>query len=308
MQDKLRERKIHKHNLGSTWDNGPVQRRQLFYYHELDDWQKDNHYIRAFYVKETSSFLKSFQSLFYLHNESVNIYSHLLPAFLILYFLISFLLRKIITSENLVLFQFGFGAYVCFSLSAYFHLFKSHSPRVCKFGNQCDYFGIVVMITTSLVSITVLAFDDTPKLKFGFVFLFTTLGALCTKVTFDSKFSKPEYRPFRSAMFILFGLSGVLPIIVAVCTYGYEIAILRSSAYWLLLEGIFYIVGACLYAMRVPERFTHNERTVDRELAGKLDLFGHLHQIFHFMVVIAAFCHWNALKDCFSKWQVRNGA
>ncbi|POS82665.1 hypothetical protein EPUL_004488 [Erysiphe pulchra] len=47
---------------------------------ELPAWQQDNHYIRTGYRPASASFLKSFSSLGYLHNESVNIYSHLLGA------------------------------------------------------------------------------------------------------------------------------------------------------------------------------------------------------------------------------------
>lgn len=290
-------------------ENTPLDR--LYFYHELDEWQKDNHYIKSGYVRETSSYRKCLNSLAYLHNETVNIYSHLVPAILVVSFVILLLSNKIMLIEStsflerLNFIQFCLAAITCLSLSAMFHLFKSHSHVVCKFGNQCDYFGIVVMITSSLISIMMFAFRETVAWRNGFIALFVVLGGICTKVTFDSKFSTPAYRPFRSLMFILFGLSGALPVIAAVKLFGVEDAIKRSNATWLVMEGILYILGAVLYAARFPERLTHVESEDTYGVAGLFDHFGHSHQIFHFAVVIAAYCHWRALVGCYFDMKLR---
>lgn len=281
----------------------------LYFYSQLDPWQQDNHYIRSGYVKETNSYAGSIRSLLYLHNESVNIYTHLVPAFFAFIFFTIFIDNVVLQNEDHwwvrpTFMLFGVGLSVCLSLSALFHLFKSHSHLVCKFGNQCDYFGIVVMITCSLISVMSFIFYEEPKYKIGFIILFLILGSICTVVTFDSKFSTPHYRPFRSAMFILFGLSGILPVIGAVHLYGYQNAVQRSGAYWLIGEGFFYIFGACLYALRIPEKWVYEETDGDFK-KGKFDIFGSLHQIFHVMVVIAAYCHWRGLYDSYIDWTVR---
>lgn len=285
---------------------------KLHYYHELDEWQQDNHYILSSYVKETGSYWKCFKSLTYIHNETINIYSHLFPSLVICAAQIVLITSSATDSPTNLwwakvnIFQFVCGALCCLSLSALFHLLKSHSQRVCKFGNQCDYFGIVIMITSSLISIIAFVFNDHPRWRNTFVALFLVMGAICTKVTFQEKFSTPTYRPFRSLMFILFGLSGVLPVFAAAHEYGPSEAVYRSSAAWLVAEGFFYIAGAVLYALRFPERLTHNEGCLNKSAKGKFDVFGHLHQIFHIMVVIAALCHWRALIDCRDRWLVRN--
>lgn len=288
---------------------------RLYYYHELDEWQQDNHFIKSAYVKETNSYLDCFKSLTYLHNETVNIYSHLVPAIFGAIFVMYFVNWKLNEYDNYLGFweranflMFGGAASFCMFLSALFHSLKSHSLKVCKFGNQCDYFGIIILITCSLISIMLFAFHDVPYWRNGFIGLFLLLGGICSKVTFDKKFSTPLYRPFRSMMFILFGLSGALPVIAAVKLFGYHDAVERSNAAWLVLEGIFYITGACLYAMRLPERLTHKEEHLDilnKPIIGRFDVFGNSHQIFHVMVVIAAYCHWRALEGCYHYLHVR---
>ena len=38
---------------------------------------------------------------------------------------------------------------------------------------------------------------------------------------------------------------------------------------------------------------------LNNPLSGTFDIFGHSHQIFHVMVVIAAFCHWKGLVQSY---------
>lgn len=80
---------------------------------DLPSWQQDNHYILGHYRPASNSYLGSFQSLFYLHNESVNIHTHLLGAFL--FFFMSFSIyafdtRSIATQDILAFACFFAGA------------------------------------------------------------------------------------------------------------------------------------------------------------------------------------------------------
>lgn len=297
-------------NYTNSGDSSSPLAKRLAYYHELDEWQQDNHYIRSGYVKGTSLYWESFKSLGYLHNETVNIYSHLLPSsisfWLILYY-INFQLtiydNYLGIWEKLNFVQFGLACTFCMFMSSVFHTLKSHSHKVSKFGNQLDYFGIVILITCSLISIILFAYYDEPLEKWIFVALTLFFGTVCTVFTLHPEFSKNHYRPFRSTMFILFGLSGALPIVYGIYKFGVETTLERAGVKWLILEGVFYILGAVLYAARFPERLTHIEEDEHLLLlnpqAGKFDIIGHSHQIFHVFVVIAAYCHWLALVQCY---------
>lgn len=283
---------------------------RLHYYHELDEWQKDNHYIKSGYVRGTNSYKATIKSLFFIHNETGNIYSHLLPSMVILISLIYYLQFHITVYEDLLKFwewcnflQFGLAATFCLGMSSIFHCIKSHSHKVAKFGNLLDYFGIIILITCSLISIILFAFHDDLLREGIYSVIFLSLGSLCTFFTLDPKFSSPVYRPMRSTIFVLFGLSGILPVIDSLYYLGVETTNKRAGLNWLILEGFFYISGAALYAARVPERFTHIEEDevslLNNPISGMFDIWGHSHQIFHVFVVIAAFCHWRALLQCY---------
>lgn len=283
---------------------GPEPVRRLYHYHELETWQQDNHYIKSGYVRGTNSYKLCLESLTYLHNETVNIYSHMVPAIIGPLAVMYFVAVRLYVYDNYLGFweklnflQFGAAAAFCMGCLALFHCLKCHSHKVSKVGNQCDYLGIIVLITCSLISIMLFAFYDEPRWKYGFIALFVSLGGLCAKVTFDQKFSTPTYRPLRSLMFVLFGLSGALPVLAAVWLYGGSTAFERANAGWLVFEGIFYITGAVLYAARFPERLVYKED--EDHVAGLFDLVGASHQIFHILVVVAAYCHWRALEGCY---------
>ncbi|KAJ4305437.1 hypothetical protein N0V90_000968 [Kalmusia sp. IMI 367209] len=62
-----------------------IEEKLTVLWNDLPSWQRDNHYITSGYRPATNSYPKSFQSITYLHNETVNIWSHLIGALLALF-------------------------------------------------------------------------------------------------------------------------------------------------------------------------------------------------------------------------------
>jgi len=124
---------------------------------DLPSWQQDNHFIHSGYRPASASFRRSFASLGYLHNESVNIYSHLVGAIgfttagIILYTAIKPRYESATPADCLAFGSFFLGAAVCLGMSATYHTISNHSPTVAKFGNKLDYVGIVSLITGSFI-------------------------------------------------------------------------------------------------------------------------------------------------------------
>lgn len=124
---------------------------------DLPHWQQDNHYITGSYRRVSNSYLKSLGSLTHWHTETVNIYSHLIPALLSLPS--GFALYRILgpryeqaTKADVIAFSCYFlGVALCLGMSATYHTISNHSPIVNKIGNQLDYVGIVLLITGSFV-------------------------------------------------------------------------------------------------------------------------------------------------------------
>ncbi|KAI9660949.1 MAG: hypothetical protein M1821_009276 [Bathelium mastoideum] len=203
---------------------------------QLPSWQQDNHFIRSGYRPASGSYLDSFQSLGYLHNETVNVYSHLLGAISVIF--AAALLFSAIgerypladADDLLVLSCYFTGAVACLGMSATYHLISNHSETVAQFGNKLDYLGIVSLIWGS------------------FIPTITTIGAGCAVVSINSEFRKPKWRPFRATMFVGMGLSAVFPVFYGVKLYGIQRLDETMGLSWVVLQGLLYVLGAAIYA------------------------------------------------------------
>ncbi|KAK9327718.1 hemolysin-III related-domain-containing protein [Lipomyces starkeyi] len=263
---------------------------------DLPAWRRDNHYIRSGYRQETFSFWKCVQSLAYLHNESVNIYSHLIGSLFFLTILAItldiFLPRYPSTSvKDFVVFVIFFvGAVLCLGMSSTYHCLNCHSESVAKFGNQLDYLGIIFLIVGSFVPTIYYGLHSIPHYMPIFFGLVCGLGAICTILTLRKEFASPTWRPFRALMFVIFGLSGIIPITFGGAKLGYSELYRRIQLQYMITEGALYIGGAAIYAARIPERWK----------PGHFDLFGSSHQIFHMFVLAAAICHLKGIINSYN--------
>lgn len=275
--------------------NPPPVVKKLLHWDDLPHWQRDNRHILTGYRPASSSFLLSFQSLAYIHNETVNIYSHLLPSMLAVPAALQLYRELALRYEtacrpDLVAFGCFFaGAAFCLGMSATYHTIVNHSPTVARIGNTLDYVGIVGLIVGSFVPSVYYGFYCIPALQRLYWTMICGIGFLCCCVSVIPQFRTPRWRPFRAAMFVGMGLSAVFPVIHGLQMYGVEQMTRLIGLRWLLLQGFLYILGAGIYAARVPERLR----------PGKFDIVGSSHQIFHVLVVCAAVAHLTGLLQAF---------
>ncbi|UNI23925.1 hypothetical protein JDV02_009715 [Purpureocillium takamizusanense] len=296
-----------EHTLLQLWDDLPA-------------WRRDNAFIRSGYRPIRGSYAHSLRSLFYLHNESVNIWTHLLGAIvaiaLSLWCLRGVLVAAAATTSTrrpyedyyryvstyaaaaarnasradvCVFACFFGGAVVCLGMSATFHALVDHSEDVARWGNKLDYTGIVALIVGSYVPALYYGFFCRPVLLTGYLALICLLGTGCAAVSWIERFRTPQWRPYRAGMFIGLGLSGIVPVVHGLSIYGYRELENRMSISWVIAHGAMYIFGAVLYAARWPERRS----------PGAFDFWGSSHQIFHMCVLLAAGTHFYGMTKAF---------
>ncbi|RSL69762.1 hypothetical protein CEP54_002200 [Fusarium duplospermum] len=271
-----------EHSLLILWDDLPA-------------WRRDNAFILSGYRQSRGSYTHSLRSLFYLHNESVNIWSHLLGAAVALIgaAYVDRVVRPRYATANVtdvaVFACFFGGAVVCLGMSATFHTLSNHSETVAKWGNKLDYTGIVALIVGSYVPALYYGFFCHPYLTRSYLSLICILGLGCAIVSWVERFRTPRWRPYRTMMFVGLGLSGVVPIIQGAFIYGIQGLEDRMSLSWTALHGAMYIFGAFLYATRWPERTA----------PGMFDIWGSSHQIFHVFVILAAATHFYGMAKAF---------
>ncbi|KAF2021540.1 HlyIII-domain-containing protein [Aaosphaeria arxii CBS 175.79] len=272
-----------------------IGRRLTVLWHELQPWQQDNHYIHSGYRPVSNSYAKSIKSLRYIHNETVNVYSHLIGATLsIVCYAIAYTVFRpryqAATIEDVFVFScFFLGAAACLGMSATYHLISNHSQDVSHFANKLDYLGIVVLIWGSFIPCIYYGFQSKPQLIYRYWTMITTIGVCTATACIHPKMRSPALRPFRALMFVLMGLSACAPVAHGLELFGIEELRNVLGLDWVLLQGALYILGAGIYAARVPERLR----------PGKFDIWGSSHQIFHVLIVIAAVAHLCGLVKAF---------
>ncbi|KAJ4965658.1 hypothetical protein NE237_017507 [Protea cynaroides] len=320
---------------------------QLVEYHSLPAYLRDNEFILGHYRSEWP--LKQiFLSIFTIHNETLNVWTHLIGFFLFLALTIytamkvpkvvdlhslqhfSDMLKKAdlhkIHSEVLAylpsmptiadlhrlrnelksslssvdvanmiaplivrpitrwpFYAFLGGAMFCLLASSTCHLLYCHSERLSYIMLRLDYTGIAVLVTTSFFPSVYYSFMCNPffcNLYLGFI---SILGIATIIVSLLPVFQNPEFRTIRASLFLGMGLSGVAPILHKLILFRNQPEALYTTGYEILM-GVFYGIGALIYAARIPERWK----------PGKFDIAGHSHQLFHVLVVAGAYTHYRA--------------
>ena len=234
---------------------------QLLAFEDLFHWQQDNHYILTHYRPASYSFARSAKSLFYLHNEFVNIHTHLFGTVIFIFLFLYYCpppsqmsmkaehLLSLSEADSMAMSFFYVGAVLCLLISASFHMISNHSPRVAKLGNQLDYVGIVALITGSFIPSVYYGFYCDPHLQKTYWAMISALAVGCTTVSVLPKFRTPMWRPFRAAIFVAMGLSAIFPVLHGLSLYGFRRMKYQIGLDWLVLQGVLYIAGAGLYAV-----------------------------------------------------------
>lgn len=267
-----------------VWENG----WKAMPHHALPNWLRDNDFLLKGHRPPLPSIKACFKSIFRIHTETGNIWTHFIGAISFMAIASYFLTRpnaEIQFQEKIIFGTFFMGAIICLLCSALFHTFYCYSPKVCKLFNKIDYAGISVLTMGSFVPWLYYAFYCEAIPKIAYLILISILGIACIIVSLWDKFSEPQFRAIRAGMFIGLGLSGVIPAIHYIMTVGSYKAFNVGALGWLILMAVLYIVGACLYAARIPERL----------FPGKFDIWFQSHQIFHVFVVVAAYVHYHGI-------------
>lgn len=267
-----------------VWKNG----WKAMPHHALPNWLRDNDYLLSGHRPPLPSCVECFKSIFRIHTETGNIWTHLIGALSFIGVATYFLTRpnvEIQFQEKVVFGAFFLGAIICLFCSALFHTFYCYSPSVSKFFNKIDYCGISVLTIGSFVPWLYYAFYCESVPKVVYLIFILMLGVSCIIVSLWEKFSEPEFRAIRAGMFIALGLSGVVPAIHYSILFGGYKAFNVGALGWLILMAVLYIVGACLYAARIPEKL----------FPGRFDIWFQSHQIFHVFVVLAAYVHYHGI-------------
>ena len=149
----------------------PKTKRRLLGRHEVPPWCSHNPFLLTGFRPISESAQLCIESLGYVHNETVNIYSHLVPAivtftraaFIHLYFRAHY-------PNTLWLDQLAFYLHLgvstsCLTVSTIYHVSLSYSEHYADFWGRLDYVAILFQLVGSGMSGTHFGFYCEPGLR-----------------------------------------------------------------------------------------------------------------------------------------------
>lgn len=125
---------------------------------KIPKWRRENEFILDGYRRTKADLWEILASLTYLHNETVNVYTHLVGA-LLLPLAATNVMRMLsqpqlinVSETDYTMFRIFFcSAEFCLICSTIYHLVSSYSRKVERFWHQIDLLGIVIAIVGTFI-------------------------------------------------------------------------------------------------------------------------------------------------------------
>lgn len=164
----------------SDSDSTNTTRARLLAIDKIPEWYAENPYILSGYRPVFKDALSCLESLLYLHNQTVNIFTHLIPGIIALVLNIAFLVvfaywyPESTFADRVVFHVYLTACSLCFGTSATYHTLLCHSRDVADLWVRLDYVSISVLILASFVPGLYMGFYCEPLLLRGYLTMVST--------------------------------------------------------------------------------------------------------------------------------------
>jgi adiponectin receptor len=240
--------------------------------HKVDEWLRFNKYIRTGY-RAPLTWRQGLGTLFTIHNETINVWSHLVPAILLMYL-------AIVNQDEFgwIYSACNFTSSVVFWASAAYHLFMpccaSHSSYLALV--NCDVLACLLSVTTTSLSFIYYGnrCASTTLQVFGTVVMLLS-AAMVTYVVLVTKMSAAGRVKLFGIHCMLRLSLGVVIMWPKVSHHGFEQSFYYHVTSFFILGG-----GGFVNGKRIPERWFPDVRWLDFLLNS--------HNLWHYLCVIAA--------------------
>ncbi|KAI9032262.1 hemolysin-III related-domain-containing protein [Hyaloraphidium curvatum] len=259
-------------------------KRRLYTYEELPPWLRaaTHPYIRSGYQANLSGYAEAWAMLLQLHNETVNVLSHLLGGLFVFLPLAVRCFVRLHPAARLSD-KIAFGSYCLLATktlvsSALFHAHFHLSPKAYRTWCALDTVGISALTCGSGVLLAQYIFHDS-RLRLAWVTAVVLANAAGVIGPLFSFWTAPHFRKARVAVYSSAAALSVLPILYVMAT-GAPPGWPSEATRWIAGSFASYACGATIYLLRIPECL----------LPGRFDCLGNSHQIWHILVLCGALC------------------
>lgn len=233
------------------------------------------------------SIRQCFSSLLFVHNETGNVFTHLIGLFIFMFFFARDVILSDMPAHHRVLVSLYIAAaQCCMATSALFHLLSPVSKLAYDRALQADMTGIAGIITASfLVGIH---YGYWCHVTLGRIYLSVVFVLSCVALAWP--YIPALFRNFKASVifFASFVTFALVPLFHWVFLVGGLSSPQADLFFWKLLQTFaFYGAGFFFYLMQYPERL----------YPGAFDLYAHSHQLWHIGVLLGALRYYDAMSS-----------
>ncbi|PCH36142.1 HlyIII-domain-containing protein [Wolfiporia cocos MD-104 SS10] len=262
---------------------------RLIHYVDLPDQWRNNPFVKHGYrFIPLQEWPRLILSLFALHNETLNIHTHLIPflAWLLTLFPFSPISSAAVYADPPVL-AFTAFALVCLFTSALWHTMAGCAhQRGMELCARIDYVGIGWLISASVGTVVHYGYQCNPTTRSVFLTLCLIMGISGSVLPFTEWFNRYEYRKYRITFFVALAFTSVAPL--AHLSYLHSTAQMFAFIRPVVPSLVSYTAGLTFYATHFPECY-FSSRWAHWHM---LDRFGGgSHAIWHVFIVLAISQH-----------------
>lgn len=228
--------------------------------------------------RDIMSWNECWASISSVHNETGNIWTHIIGLTIFVCLQLHELLRQDKTFHHkLVASGYLFATNFCMASSAMFHLLTPHSKMVYERALRVDMTGIALVIIASFLVGLHYGYWCHPFLSRVYLSIIAVLSCIALAWPHMSKLLNNFN--LSVAFFASFVAFALVPLFHWVSVVGGIHSQEASLFFWkLLITFGLYALGFGFYGSQTPERF----------YAGRFDIVGHSHQLWHVAVLAGA--------------------
>ena len=266
-------------------------KQKVYHFDDVDHhWITSNFILNGYRI--CNNYKESWISLTYFHNESMNIWTHLISGFLFMGSIYNIWMNWEEPTVDKVIFSiYCVCAIKCFFMSSLFHLHMHQTYSTFLIFSCLDYAGVSIMIMGSSILMTYYVYYCNYMMQMTWITL-----AVCSSLVgivgpyFESFSKNPK---LRTTCYIFSAAFCALPVIIYTSTH--TLPFNHSGILCFLGMTFCYLGGAAVYLHKIPERYA----------PGYFDYLFASHQIWHCCVFMAAvFMYWCALDTM--AWREEN--
>jgi adiponectin receptor len=265
----------------------------LIHYDDLPEpWRVNPHILKGYRFSEGK--WACVRSVVSIHNELINIWTHLLGFLMVLalafyFYPTSANFSNSTKADIFIAAVFFFAACKCLVCSTIWHTMNSISHQTLLERFACvDYTGISLLVAASIMTTEYAAFYCEPVSRWTYMLITAALGIGGVLLPWHPSFNRADMAWFRVLFYGSLALTGFLPF--GQLAYSRGIAWAQYFYAPVAKSLVVYMTGAFLYASKVPERFC----------PGWFDYVGCSHNIWHVAVLGGIVFHYMAMQTMFT--------